>query len=64
MSLLVRAAILGGLAYAVSRVVRKSQHSLESSRLEARRLARSTNDHADNDVDSQQQRDALSAPTV
>ena len=40
MSLLVRAALLGGLAYVVSRAVRKSQQSIDSSRAEARRLAR------------------------
>ncbi len=44
MSLLVRAAVLGGLAYVVSRAVRKSQHSLESSRAETERLARATDD--------------------
>ena len=42
MSLLVRAALLGGLAYVVSRAVRKSQHSLDSSRFETERLARTT----------------------
>ena len=40
MSLLVRAALLGGLAYVVSRAVRKSQQSIDSSSAEARRLAR------------------------
>lgn len=40
MSLLVRAALLGGLAYVVSRAVRKNQQSVDSSRAEARRLAR------------------------
>ena len=40
MSLLVRAALLGGLAYVVSRAVRKNQQSIDSSRAEARRLAR------------------------
>ena len=35
MSLLVRAALLGGLAYVVSRAVRSSQQSLESSRSQA-----------------------------
>ena len=49
MSLLVRAALLGGLAYVVSRAVRKSQQSIDSSRAEARRLARS----ADADQDGQ-----------
>jgi hypothetical protein len=49
MSLLVRAALLGGLAYVVSRAVRKSQHSIDSSRAEARRLAR----NADADQDEQ-----------
>ena len=40
MSLLVRAALLGGLAYVISRAVRKSQQSIDSSRAEARRLTR------------------------
>lgn len=40
MGLLVRAALLGGLAYVVSRAVRNSQYSLESSRAETQRLAR------------------------
>ena len=40
MSLLVRAALLGGLAYVVSRAVLKSQQSIDSSRAKARRLAR------------------------
>lgn len=40
MSLLVRAALLGGLAYVVSRAVRNSQRSLDSSRLEPQRLVR------------------------
>jgi hypothetical protein len=39
-SLLVRAALLGGLAYVVSRAVRKSQQSINSSSAEGRRLAR------------------------
>ena len=47
MSLLVRAALLGGLAYVVSRALRKSQQSIDSSRAEARRLAR----NADADQD-------------
>lgn len=46
MSLLVRAALLGGLVYVVSRAVRNSQQSLESSRSHAQRLTRAT----DNDV--------------
>ena len=44
MSLLIRAALLGGLAYVVSRAVRRSQQSIDSSRSEARRLARGTED--------------------
>ena len=40
MSLLVRAALLGGLAYVVSRAISKSRQSIDSSRAEARRLAR------------------------
>ena len=40
MSLLVRAALLGGLAYVVSRAVRNSQYSLGTSRSETQRLAR------------------------
>ena len=46
MSLLVRAALLGGLAYVVSRAVRNSQQSLASSRSHAQRLTRAT----DNDT--------------
>jgi hypothetical protein len=42
MSLLVRAALLGGLAYVVSRAVRTSQQSLESSRSQPQRLSRDT----------------------
>jgi len=42
MSLLVRAALLGGLAYVVSRAVRNSQQSLESSRSQPQRLSRDT----------------------
>ncbi len=38
MSLLVRAALLGGLAYVVSRAVRSSQHSLDLSRSQSKRL--------------------------
>jgi len=49
MSLLVRAALLGGLAYVVSRAVRNSQHSLDSSRSEARRLAR-TEDYDEDEL--------------
>ncbi len=47
MSLLVRAALLGGLAYVVSRAVRNSQQSIDSSRSEARRLARTAHDDQD-----------------
>ena len=39
MSLLVRAALLGGLAYVVSRAVRNSQPSLGSSRPQPQRLS-------------------------
>ena len=42
MSLLVRAALLGGLAYVVSRAVRNSQQSLEPSRSQPQRLSRDT----------------------
>jgi len=42
MSLLVRAALLGGLAYVVSRAVRNSQQSLEASRPQPQRLSRDT----------------------
>ena len=42
MSLLVRAALLGGLAYVVSRAVRNSQQSLESSRSQPQRLSRNS----------------------
>ena len=44
MSLLVRAALLGGLAYVVSRAVRNSQQSLESSRAQPARLVRNDDD--------------------
>ncbi|MEO8185849.1 MAG: hypothetical protein ABI580_00600 [Burkholderiaceae bacterium] len=44
MSLLVRAALLGGLAYVVSRAVRSSQLSLDLSRSQAKRLPPNTND--------------------
>ena len=47
MSLLVRAALLGGLVYVVSRAVRNSQHSIDSSRSEARRLARAEHEDPD-----------------
>ena len=47
MSLLVRAALLGGLAYVVSRAIRNSQHSLNSSRSETQRLARTAYDQED-----------------
>lgn len=50
MSLLVRAAVLGGLAYVVSRAVRKSQQSLGSSRAVTERLTRSTDDDLYDDV--------------
>ena len=40
MSILVRAALLGGLAYVVSRAVRNSQQSLESSRSQPQRISR------------------------
>jgi hypothetical protein len=49
MSLLVRAALLGALAYVVSRAVRKSQQSIDFSGAEGRRLAR----NADADQDEQ-----------
>jgi hypothetical protein len=49
MSLLVRAALLGALAYVVSRAVRKSQQSIDASGAEGRRLAR----NADADQDEQ-----------
>jgi hypothetical protein len=42
MSILVRAALLGGLAYVVSRAVRNSQQSLESSRSQPQRISRDT----------------------
>jgi hypothetical protein len=44
MSLLVRAALLGGLAYVVSRAVRNSQQSLDASRSQAQRLTRANAD--------------------
>ncbi len=44
MSLLVRAALLGGIAYVVSRAVRTSRQSLESSRSQPERLTRRPDD--------------------
>ena len=44
MSLLVRAALLGGLAYVVSRAVRSSQQSLDFSRSPAKGLPNKAND--------------------
>ncbi len=44
MSLLVRAALLGGIAYVISRAVRTSQRSLESSRLQSQPLLRDTDE--------------------
>ena len=44
MSLLVRAALLGGLAYVVSRAVRTSQQSLDFSRSQPQRLSRDTDE--------------------
>ena len=44
MSLLVRAALLGGLAYVVSRAVRSSQQSLDFSRSQSKRLPSNAND--------------------
>ena len=64
MSLLVRAALLGGLAYVVSRAVRNSQHSLESSRSDTQRLAR-TAEYDQEDLaptEDQQPRVDLSRP--
>lgn len=55
MSLLVRAALLGGLAYVVSRAVRKSQQSIDSSRAEARRLARNTSADQDEQWSAEKQ---------
>jgi len=49
MSILVRAALLGGLAYVVSRAVRKGQFSLDTSRSETQRLAR-TPDYDEDDL--------------
>ena len=54
MSLLVRAALLGGLAYVVSRAVRNSQQSLESSRAQPARLARSDSDEYEPELQSTQ----------
>ena len=48
MSLLIRAALLGGIAYAVSRAVRNSRQSLESSRSQPQRLARTPDDEVSN----------------
>ena len=44
MSILVRAALLGGLAYVVSRAVRSSQQSLGDSRAQPERLSRNRGD--------------------
>jgi hypothetical protein len=64
MSLLVRAALLGGLAYVVSRAVRNSQYSLDSSRSETQRLARTPGSGEENLMPSSDQRSAMatSAP--
>jgi hypothetical protein len=55
MSLLIRAALLGGLAYVVSRAARKRQQSIDSSRSEARRLAGATEDNRDEQWSTQSQ---------
>jgi hypothetical protein len=54
MSLLVRAALLGGLAYVVSRAVRNSQQSLESSRSEPARISRNDGDEYESELQSPQ----------
>jgi len=54
MSLLVRAALLGGLAYVVSRAVRNSQQSLESSRSQPQRLSRNGGDEFESEFQSPQ----------
>ena len=59
MSLLVRAVLLGGLAYVVSRAVRNSQHSLESSRSETQRLARTADHDEDEPTPSGNPRSAM-----
>ena len=58
MSVLVRAALLGGLAYVVSRAVRKSQQSIHSSSAEARRLARNA------DVDQEEKWSTDKQPSI
>ena len=55
MSLLVRAALLGGLAYVVSRAVRNSQQSLEFSRSQPQRLSRNTYEDESEMMQSTQQ---------
>ena len=55
MSLLVRAALLGGLAYVVSRAISKSRQSIDSSRAEARRLARNTSADQDEQWSAEKQ---------
>lgn len=59
MSLIVRAVLLGGLAYVLSRAVRKSQQSIDSSSAEARRLAR----NADADQEEKWSTDKQSSTT-
>ena len=61
MSLLVRAALLGGLAYVVSRAVRNSQHSLESSRSQPQRLSRTDGDEYEPELQSPQDQPSTSS---
>jgi hypothetical protein len=60
MSILVRAALLGGLAYVVSRAVRNSQQSLESSRSQPQRLSRDTYEDESEMMQSTQQEPSTS----
>ena len=62
MSLLVRAALLGGLAYVVSRAVRNSQQSLESSRSQPQRLSR--NEGGENELELESPHDQPSTSSA
>jgi hypothetical protein len=62
MSLLIRAALLGGLAYVVSRAVRTSQQqSLEFPRSQPQRLSRNTDEDQSEMQSTQQQEPSTSS---
>ena len=61
MSFLVRAALLGGIAYVVSRAVRNSQQSLDFSRSQPQRLSRDGDDEYESDVESKQNQPSTSS---